>query len=759
MLITVGQFRSRVERDCHGLIADLQALTGRYGSDEAHAWENSLGKLSKVFQAPSFQPLHLYFGSRGNLALEYQLPASSSWCDVVLLGAHKSNPSAVILELKDWVTRGDRPGRYEGLIERQGSQELHPSDQVRGYTEYCRRFHSAVADHSAMVHGCVLFTRDRWAEAYSAAPNHELAANYPLFTVAPADVSGRFPEFFQSRLTLPDETFANAFANGRYRQNRGFVAQIGAQILSPRTEVFELLDNQRKAFALCRSIIEDAFLTSRSAAPPKKVVVIKGPPGSGKSVIAARLWASLVTDTDLPDGDVVFTTTSLSQSSNWSDLFRRTSGVEAASGVVRKATSYSPITTQRLGQLRNRHGAGFLSSAESWRENLATLQALGEPYRDGACDNQNLVSIVDEAHALINPEYPEGRGQFGFATTLGPQAYHIIRSSLLTVFLLDPRQGFRQRENTSIDDLRNWARELGAGESEEVSLEGAQFRCGGSVEYVTWLESLLSGTDAGRNKSLARAWYRTIAPSRLQSETSRSSVRMPEMERDLKVAEPARPYLAASQPVEISAARPRMDFRVFDNPEQWEALLRQRHVDGNSVRLLSTYSRKWKTEDTANPHVLSPRLMDFYERYEVNGETRFWSRIWNFVPRNGSDYTWYVTAHPAGRIADDPLCEVGCPYAVRGFDYDYVGILWLNDFTWQEDGWRVHPDAVEESGIKDLVAAARRERRSNQTGPSTSELLDRVAQTYRILLTRALKGVYIWVPDADTRAHLMSSLG
>jgi DUF2075 family protein len=233
---------------------------------------------------------------------------------------------------------------------------------------------------------------------------------------------------------------------------------------------------------------------------------------------------------------------------------------------------------------------------------------------------------------------------------------------------------------------------------------------------------------------------------------------MPEMDRDLKVAEPAQPYLAASQPVDISVPRPRMDFRVFDNPEQWEALLRRRHVEGNSVRLLSTYSRKWKTERAANPHALSPHLMDFYERYEVNGETRFWSRIWNFVPRKGSDYTWYVTAHAAGRIANDPLCEVGCPYAVRGFDYDYVGILWLNDFTWQGDGWRVHPDAVEESGIRDLVAAARRERRSNQTGPATSELLERVAQAYRILFTRALKGVYVWVPDADTHAHLMSSL-
>jgi uncharacterized protein len=209
--------------------------------------EISFSKLSHVLQAPSFQPLHLYFGGRGNLALEYQLPAASSWADVVLLGAHESKPAAVIIELKDWITRGDKAGRYQGLMERQGAQELHPSDQVRGYTEYCRRFHSAVADRGAKVHGCVLFTRDEWADAYSVAPNHQLAEAYPLFTVKPADVQQRFPEFFRQRLTASDEAFAQAFANGRYKQNRGFIAQIAAQILQPQSEVFELLDNQRTA--------------------------------------------------------------------------------------------------------------------------------------------------------------------------------------------------------------------------------------------------------------------------------------------------------------------------------------------------------------------------------------------------------------------------------------------------------------------------------------------------------------------------------
>jgi DUF2075 family protein len=151
--------------------------------------------------------------------------------------------------------------------------------------------------------------------------------------------------------------------------------------------------------------------------------------------------------------------------------------------------------------------------------------------------------------------------------------------------------------------------------------------------------------------------------------------------------------------------------------------------------------------------------MDFCEPYVVNGQTRYWSRIWNFVPNNGTNYTWYVTGHPAGRIAQDPLCEVGCPYAVRGFDYDYVGILWLNDLLWNVKEWRVNPCAVEERGIMNLVRKAREETKANQEGAATAELLERVAQAYRILFTRALKGVYVWVVDPATRAYLRDSIG
>lgn len=725
MLTTIAQFRTRVSRERDALITDLQSLTGRFGEEEADAWRRSLPKISDIFQAPSFQPLHLYFGSNGHLSLEYQLPASSSWCDMVLLGAHHAKPSAVIVELKDWQTAADQPGSYEGLVSRRGAQELHPSDQVRGYTEYCRRFHSAIQDHSADVHGCVLFTRDPWTDAYTAEPNAKLASDYPLFTTNEEDVERGFPRFFETRLTEPHEPFATSFELGKYRQRRGFVAQIGKQLLDPQSSPFELLDGQRKAFAECAGLIGDSFHRNRRKVPKKRVVIVRGPPGSGKSVIAARLWATLVTDPKLPEGDVVMVTTSASQNTNWSWLIEKATKDKGSRGVVRKATAFTPIDTQTLGAMRGKRGEGWLGDATKWQANLKTLRSLGVSFRDGSEDNTHLVSIVDEAHALINPEHTAGRGQFGFVVSLGPQAYHIIRSSMLSVFLLDPLQGFRSRENTSIEDIRKWSRDLCGEDPLEVSLEGIQFRCAGSTEYVRWVESLLAGAPASENARIAKTWRNASHSStrgRSTHETSKG-----------------------------------MEIQLFAEPESWEAALRARIAEGQNARLLSSYSREWKTKNASSPHDLELSDKDFDERYAVNGKTKRWSRIWNFVPKN--NYAWFVAGHPASYIHEDPLCEVGCPYVVRGFDFDYVGILWLDDLVWRNGRWVVNPDNVHETGHSALTNAARKESKGKRDGPKTAELLERVGQAYRILFTRALKGAYVWVPDRETREHLAASLG
>src|SRR5690606_8807799 len=129
MLMTVSEFRTAIRVDRPALIAELQSATGREGEEERQAWESSLPALGEMLAAPGLGDLHVYFAGHGYVALEYQLPAASSWCDVVLLGRGEAGPSAVIVELKHWNTRGDRPGPVEGLMNHSGDVVLHPAEQ------------------------------------------------------------------------------------------------------------------------------------------------------------------------------------------------------------------------------------------------------------------------------------------------------------------------------------------------------------------------------------------------------------------------------------------------------------------------------------------------------------------------------------------------------------------------------------------------------------------------------------------------------
>lgn len=751
MLLTVKELRDRVQSDLSALVEELAELTGRGGDNERCAWMRSLPKLADALTHPALAKVHVHFERRQHhAALEYQLPGSASWCDVVLLGRYQNKASAVVIELKDWETNQDRPGKAEGLIERRGIQELHPSDQVRGYVEYCRTCHSAVLDAGAAVHGMVLFTTGLLKHPYVIEPNKGLAANYPIFTMAREDIEERLPRYFSERLTEADERFATSFATGTFRQDRGFMAQIGRAILDSNVRHFELLDNQRRAFHLSLATVNEALERAHQG---RRVIIVEGPPGSGKSAVAARLWASLVTNERVPDGNVLLVTTSQSQNCNWVHLIDQANATRTGRGVARKATSFSPITTQDLSRLRKENGDRSLyKDASKWRDHLRDLAARGIPPRPGAESDSVLVSLVDEAHALINPEREYGVGQYGFVTGLGPQAYHIIRCSRVTVFFLDPDQSFRSRENTRIEDIEGWAKELGA-TVERVSLHGAQFRCAGSAEYVAWVESLLSGASAEMNRVFASAWY---VEANNQRASSGNVIAFPKrcaqsVRDDLAVAEPTGSYVVSFP------RRASMDFRVYSDPFQMEKDLRSLS-DRYVVRLLSTYSREWKTEHSNFPHALPPEALDFCETVTLpNGEQRIWSRPWNFVP--GGDYTGFIAGRAGLPIHEDPLCEVGCTYAVRGFDFDYVGILWLDDLIWRDGKWLVQLDHVHESGIGQLVRSARREEGPiAPAGPKGANVVERVRQAYRILLTRAIRGVFVWMPDEQTREYVKASL-
>ncbi|WP_419191163.1 DNA/RNA helicase domain-containing protein [Saltatorellus ferox] len=703
MLLDVQAFRRRVQFDLDGLVGDLQQETRRASPGEAGAWRNSLPALSDVLVSDDLQSFHVQVGSLGSLALEYRLPASTSWADAVLLGRGETRPSAVIVELKDWRTDGDEPGPTEGLIRHAKREQLHPSDQVRGYAEYSQRFHSVVQDEEADVSGCVFFTFASDVQPYREKPHEILAGHYPIFARSESDVLKRFPAFLKARLRKPDPGFAERFTRGAYRQDRGFMVQVSKALQDEATSPFVLLDEQRTGFEKCMKQVNRSLRPAKSKVRQKpgskSVVIIKGPPGSGKSAIAAHLWARLAADESI-DGAVVMTTTSGSQRSNWETLFERATKTRLARGVIKKANQYNPGLSPRW--VKERRDRGQETEIETWRENLRAHRIEVQELR--CPDNAYAISIVDEAHALIDPTAAGKRGipPSGWAMHAGPQAYHILRASKVSVFLLDGDQSYRDNETTTIDSIKRFAKELGATEIEEVDLSGHQFRCAGAAEYVDWIEQTLGLKESNGTNLRWRS----------------------------------------------SAGGP-FRFEVAATPSELEEKLRFENERGHSVRLLASYARPWITKKAASPNGLPREARDFQITYDGADGPSTWSAVWNFAPEQ--DYTLFVQAPPGSYMAKEPLGEVGCPYVVRGFDFDYIGLLWLEDLVWREDRWVIQLDHVHESAWKKTKSEAKKEK---APGPATAELLQRLQRGYRILLTHAMLGAYVWFADEETRLHV-----
>lgn len=733
-LYTIRDFNEHVEEDLKGFVGEICSnVTGRKPTPkEVEAMTSSYAEVSMMLaEAVKLKPsvADAYIGVP-MVKFEYKLPSAPAWCDLILLGESDGRYQALIIELKDWFKNtSDQPGMCEGLVVHQGRVHVHPSDQVKGYVEYCRNFHSAVLEAGADVSGCVFFTRSFNVEPYCVNPNAALTAEYPVYD---RDNRSSLAEFVIDHIENGNDEWAVRFISGYYQQNRNILKQV-AEAFSENSEErpFVLLKEQRMGYHCVLHRLEEAVL----ARGRKRVIVVSGPPGSGKSAIALNLWAEAVrryvtNDDGCHPGNVVFVSTSTSQDENWKSVFSRYSKVASAGALVLRSNRFNPGMTG--GSMKNYYLPIFKKKDPRYLRDERSLKfEYYKEYTDymvdnglakGYKDNLHFLSIVDEAHALINPT-AEGfstNQMSGWCMQMGPQAYHIIRQSEVSVFFMDGEQSFRDNETTRQSDIMKLARDAGA-DCEVIDLSGLQFRCAGSAEYVDWVDGLFTAHPAAN----------------------------------------------------VSTWKDLFAVKVFDSTHEMEDALRAEQSTGKTVRLLSSYTVPWKSSKTLDEmHTRGDSDCDFDFK---NEDGTVFRRHWN----NPARMDIFVQAPPGTLMHEDPLCEVGCAYEIRGFDFDYVGLLWLDDIVWREDKWMVDLNKTLDSANRCSSSAAREEqvamrRKKGYKGeaakkiplvplcasgmPETAKFVKKVIQAYRILLTRAVRGVYLYINDRETREHVRKLL-
>src|SRR5207249_4306001 len=85
-----------------------------------------------------------------------------------------------------------------------------------------------------------------------------------------------------------------------------------------------------------------------------------------------------------------------------------------------------------------------------------------------------------------------------------------------------------------------------------------------------------------------------------------------------------------------------------------------------------------------------------------------------------------------------------CVYTAQGFEFDYVGVIFGPDLVYRsmEGGWVGQP----KESLDRVVTR----------GVTTAEFSAFVKSTYRVLLTRGLRGCYVAFMDGPTRDFFLS---
>lgn len=392
---------------------------------EVKSWQNSLSRFCMIIQ-------HAALMDQGIL-LEYQLPLCSKRIDCMVTGVNKdARANAVIIELKQWDSVS--PSNVDDCVVTYVGgglrDKLHPSKQAGAYQEYLEGCHTVFNTKAVELSSCSYLHNlqfDPKNELFHSRHQHILDKS-PLFA---GDQGSELEEFLSARVGKGEglEVLA-AVQESKYRVGKKLLDHVRSVIKGEK--IYTLLDEQQVVFNSVLAAAQKGFHKK-----DKVVVLVKGGPGTGKSVIALNLVAEL--------SGRGYNTQHATGSKAFTENIRKTIGSKA--------------------------GAQF---------------KFFNNYSNAARDVVDIL-VMDESHRI----WASGNTRFTPAAKRSNRALieELVDAAKVSVFFIDDLQVVRPGEVGSSSLIRETAEKLKATLC-EFELE-AQFRCNGSDGFVNWIDNTL----------------------------------------------------------------------------------------------------------------------------------------------------------------------------------------------------------------------------------------------------------------------------
>eukprot|EP01090_Pellita_catalonica_P012885 TRINITY_DN291_c0_g1_i3.p1 TRINITY_DN291_c0_g1~~TRINITY_DN291_c0_g1_i3.p1 ORF type:complete len:619 (-),score=82.68 TRINITY_DN291_c0_g1_i3:1039-2895(-) len=168
------------------------------------------------------------------------------------------------------------------------------------------------------------------------------------------------------------------------------------------------------------------------------------------------------------------------------------------------------------------------------------------------------------------------------------------------------------------------------------------------------------------------------------------------------------------------------DFKVFDDPKELQQTIYKKNKINNKARLVAGYCWAWNSKK-------NPLLYDFKE------EEFGFNMRWNMTDYGGK---WI--------IEPDSVTEIGCIHTAQGLEVDYIGVIIGDDLIVREGNVLVDPTKRDKS---DRTIFGWKKGMKENPEHWKPLLRDIIKNTYRTLMTRGMKGCYIYCTDKETRKY------
>jgi len=396
----------------------------RVNPREMTSWTNSLQFMKNAIERNSL--------FENMIVLEYELPYSNERIDFIIFGEGNDNKqNVVVVELKQWseVKDCDVEGNVITFVGGAYRMEPHPSYQVEGYHYYLKDFVHLFDETDVNLSSCVYC--HNYSNSVLFLPKfQDILNSFPVFTRKDFEKIGNY---LKSKLSNGNgfELF-NRFITSDIKPSKKLIEQAHRMISGQKA--FTLIDEQITAN---NTIIDRAKKCSKLK--KKSVIIVRGGPGTGKSVIALNAVAEL-----LSKGLTVF----------------------HATGSAAFTTTLRKIVGSRTAKLFK-----YFNSFQAQKVKENEIDAL----------------VCDEAHRIrktSNSRYMRKELRSGT-----PQVEELMRAAKVCIFFIDDYQIVRPEEIGSTELIKKTAEKF---EAEIFDFElKTQFRCSGSDGYLNWIDNIL----------------------------------------------------------------------------------------------------------------------------------------------------------------------------------------------------------------------------------------------------------------------------